>query len=160
MSQVSIWCREWYLIDWVTVPLRTWEKCVFICAAQDLRSRLITYETRSTTPQPIRSGNHTTTLRLLGKARRATEGNFEVIAHGAFWACHAQHTSSHIDNLSLTTHYNHCTTIMYTVLINNHGGWPKRGHCSCKSGGHDHDECPMATKDWKIEMCRRVICLK
>jgi hypothetical protein len=43
-------------------------------------SRLITYETRSTTPQPIRPGNHTTTLRLMGKARRATEGNLEVIA--------------------------------------------------------------------------------
>jgi hypothetical protein len=36
---------------------------------------------RSTMPQPIRSGNHTTTLRLLGEARRVTEGNLEVIVN-------------------------------------------------------------------------------
>ena len=60
---------------------------ILIHSTQDLSlvgacgSRLITYKTRSTTSQPIRPGNHaTTTLRLkLGKARRATEGNLEVI---------------------------------------------------------------------------------
>jgi hypothetical protein len=67
---------------------------ILIHSIQDLslvgacRSRLITYKTRSTTPQPIRSGNHTTTLRLLGKARRATEGNLEVIAKNFVGSMH------------------------------------------------------------------------
>jgi hypothetical protein len=46
------------------------------------RSRLIGYEPRSTVPQPIRPGNHTTTSRLLGKHGEWLRANLEVIDTG------------------------------------------------------------------------------
>jgi hypothetical protein len=46
---------------------------------QILAHNLASYEPRSTMPQPIRPGNHTTTLRLSGEAWRMTEDNLKVI---------------------------------------------------------------------------------